>query len=366
MVDSNITSLAGYAGRFYINKQKGNVILNSAVGIISPSFDMNDIGFQWRADVINMHLTSGYFWDIPTSFYHYLELGGTLYRTYDYDGDIIFHGVSHYGKITFPNYYKADWKFTYNPKSYDNRLTRGGPLSVNMPRFRINTEISSDSRKNWVISLDGSTSRSKDEWSWDFSADIEVRPSSNISFSVSPFYEVSKDLAQYIDVMADPTVPATFNNRYIFGELKQKTVGADIRLNWTFTPKLSLQLYLQPLISSGNYTNIKDLAQPKTYDFNIYSDIRLEDGTYIIDPDGNGPARQFRLEDPNFNIVSLRGNAVLRWEYLPGSVVYFVWTQSRSESENIGELQFPKSARKLVDLYPENIYMIKFSYWFNI
>ncbi|MGD8779896.1 MAG: DUF5916 domain-containing protein [Ignavibacteria bacterium] len=366
-VDSNITSLAGYAGRFYINKQKGNIIFNSAIGFISPTFDMNDIGFQWRSDVVNMHIGTGYFWDQPTSFYRYLELGTALYRTYDYDGDITWQAISHYGNITLPNYYYIGWNLSYNPKSYDNRLTRGGPLSVNLPGYSFRANMGSDSRKNWVVFFNGSVSqRKEDSWSWGLSADIEFRPSSNISFSIGPSYDFSKSPAQYINSFDDPTATSTFNKRYVFGELKQKTVSANIRINWTFTPKLSLQLYAQPMISSGSYINIKDLAKPKTYDFNVYNDIRLEDGTYIIDPDGTGPAEQFSLMDPNFNFVSLRGNAVLRWEYLPGSVVYFVWTQTRSESENIGELQFQKSAKKLVDIYPENIYMVKFTYWFNM
>ena len=335
-VDSNATSLTGYAGRFYVNKQKGNFIFNSAIGFISPKYDMNDIGFQWRSDVVNMHIGTGYFWDQPTSSYRYIELGVAFYRTYDYEGDITWQGISHYGDITFLNYYDLNWDLSYNPKSYDNRLTRGGPLSVNLPGYRIRSGMSSDSRKNWVVSFSGSLSERNDAWSWSFDAGIELRPSDNISLIIDPQYGFSKNLAQYIDVFNDPTATATFNKRYVFGELEQKTVSANIRLNWAFSPKLSLQLYLQPLISSGNYTNIKELKLPKTYDFNVYSDIKLEDGAYIIVPDDAGPAGQFSLMNPNFNFVSLRGNMVLRWEYLPGSVVYFVWAKPDHSMRTLG------------------------------
>jgi Domain of unknown function (DUF5916) len=365
-VDSNAASLTGYAGRFYVNKQKGNVFVNTAFGFISPSFDVNDLGFLWRSDVINMHFGAGYFWDKPTSLYHYLELGGALFRSYDYDGDITWEGGFHFGNITFPNYYWISWDLAYNPQTVNNTLTRGGPLTLNTPGYQADFSIGSDSRKNWVISFNENTYRQKNSWSWNLSANIELRPSSNVSFSVGPFYNFSKDFSQYIDTFDDPTASATFNKRYVFGELNQKTVGANIRLNWTFTPKLSLQFYAQPLISSGNYKNIKELAHPKTYDFNVYQDVKLEDGTYTIDPDHAGPAQQISFDDPNFNFLSLRGNAVLRWEYLPGSVIYFVWTQSRSESENIGNFQFGRSTQKLFDLHPDNIYMIKFTYWFNM
>jgi hypothetical protein len=365
-VDSAATSLTGYAGRFYLNKQKGNVFVNTAFGFISPSFDVNDLGFMWRSDVINMHLGAGYFWDKPTSFYHYFELGGALFRSYNYDGDIIWQGIFHFGNITFPSYYNIWWNLAYNPQTVNNILTRGGPLSINTPGYEVDAGINSDSRKSWVVSVSEGTYQKKDSRSWYLSASVELKPSSNISFSIGPFYNFSKEFSQYINVFDDPYATATFNKRYVFGEMNQKTIGADIRLNWTFTPKLSLQFYAQPLISTGNYTNIKELAHPKTYDFNVYQDVKLEDGTYTIDPDGQGPAQQISFGNPNFNFMSLRGNAVLRWEYSPGSVVYFVWTQSRSESENIGDFQFNRSAGKLFDLHPDNIYMIKFTYWFNM
>ena len=365
-VDSSATSLTGYAGRFYLNKQKGNVFVNTAFGFISPGFDVNDLGFMWRSDVINMHLGAGYFWDKPTSFYHYFELGGALFRSYNYDGDIIWQGIFHFGNITFPNYYNIWWNLAYNPQTVNNILTRGGPLSINTPGYEIDAGINSDSRKSWVVSISEGTYQKENSLSWNLSANLELKPSSNISFSIGPFYNFSKEFSQYIDVFDDPYATATFNKRYVFGEMNQKTVGANIRVNWTFTPKLSLQFYAQPLISTGNYTNIKELALPKTYDFNVYQDIKLEDGTYTIDPDGQGPAQQMSFNDPNFNFMSLRGNAVLRWEYSPGSVVYLVWTQSRSESENIGDFQFSRSAGKLFDLHPDNIYMIKFTYWFNM
>jgi hypothetical protein len=365
-VDSSATSLTGYAGRFYLNKQKGNVFVNTAFGFISPSFDVNDLGFMWRSDVINMHLGAGYFWDKPTSFYHYFELGGALFRSYNYDGDIIWQGVFHFGNITFPNYYNIWWNLAYNPQTVNNILTRGGPLSINTPGYEVDAGINSDSRKSWVVSVSEGTYQKKDSWSWNLSANLELKPSSNISFSVGPFYNFSKEFSQYINVFDDSYATATYGKRYVFGEMNQKTVGANIRVNWTFTPKLSLQFYAQPLISTGNYTNIKELAHPRTYNFNVYQDVKLEDGTYSIDPDGQGPAQQISLDDPNFNFISLRGNAVLRWEYSPGSVVYLVWTQSRSESENIGDFQFNRSAGKLFDLHPDNIYMIKFTYWFNM
>ena len=140
-----------------------------------------------------------------------------------------------------------------------------------------------------------------------------------------------------------------------------------MRLNWTFTPQLSLQFYLQPLISSGDYNNFKELESPGTYNFVTYGEkgSTYDPETNIADPDGNGPAPEIEISNPDFNVRSLRGNAVLRWEYLPGSVIYFVWTQTRSETEEIGEFQFNESVSRLFSTEPDNIFMIKVTYWLN-
>jgi hypothetical protein len=159
----------------------------------------------------------------------------------------------------------------------------------------------------------------------------------------------------------------------VFSNLHYQEISANIRLNWTFAPNLSLQLYVQPLISSGDYYNFKQLSRPK-------SDEYLEFGTngssisydkvnteYEFDSDGSaGSSAPKKISDPDFNYKSLRGNAVVRWEYLPGSTMYFVWTQSRSDNEVNGELQFGRSFDRLISAKVDNIFLIKMSYYFNM
>jgi len=132
-LDSSAARLTGYAGRFYLNRQRGNFFFNSAFGFISPKFDINDLGFLGRADVLNMHVGAGYFWTEQTSIYRYLEAGGAIFRNYDYDGNITWEGIFHFGFIRFLNYYSIDWNLAYNPETVNNRRTRGGPLTLNPP-----------------------------------------------------------------------------------------------------------------------------------------------------------------------------------------------------------------------------------------
>jgi len=368
-LDSNATSLTGYGGRFVVNKQKGNFFFNSAFGFISPGFDVNDIGFFYGADKINMHIGAGYFWSDPTESYRYLELWGALFDNMDFDGNRTSGGIYHGGTIQFLNYSQLYWNLGLYPANVNNRLTRGGPLTLNPDGVEFSINANTDYSKSWVVSL-GYYIGGKIDYPkyWQINSGLDFRPSSNILLSISPFYNRDNEFSQWVDVFDDPSATNTFGKRYVFAEMIQNTIGAGITLNWTFTPKLSLQIYLQPLLSSGDYKNFKELAKSRTYNFNQY---QIDEATanqeeFFVDPDGSGPSQGFVISNPDFNYKSLRGNAVLRWEYLPGSVLYFVWTQTRSDVENIGEFRFKKSFDRLFDAHPDNIFLIKFSYWLNI
>lgn len=366
-VDSSATSLTGYAGRIVLNKQKGNFFVNTAFGFLTPGFDVNDLGFFFRADIINWHTGAGYYCSDPTDFYRFLELGGAIFQNHDFDGNLTWEGIYHFGSWQFLNYYFANWSAAYYTESFNNNRTRGGPLTINPPGYELSLSLTSDDRKDWIVSLSGGIYQSEfSSFRW-VDLGLEIKPAPNLSFIIGPSFSNDNEFAQYVDTFEDPFAAQTYGNRYVFAELDQNTVSASVRLNWTFTPDLSLQIYMQPLISSGDYFNFKELAAPRTYDFNVYGEgnSTFDEENYIADPDGDGPAPPIDIGNPDFNFKSLRGNAVLRWEYLPGSVIYFVWTQTRSEEEEIGEFRFGNSFSRMMSTQPENIFMIKMTYWLN-
>ena len=365
-VDSNATSLNGFAGRFYLNKEKGNLSFNSAFGFVSPAFDNNDVGFLFRADQYNMHFGSSYKWTTPGKFFRYANLGGAAFRTLDFGGNTTWGGLYHFGYAEFHNYYTLDYSLAWNPEeTINNTRTRGGPQTLNLPGYEVNLFGTTDNRKKIVLGFGGNLYQADSSQYRALRASIEWKPRANVSFSATPAYERDGTPAQWIDNFQDPTATHTYGTRYVFGSLNQKTFSAGLRVNWTFTPRLSLQLYAQPLISSGNYTDYKELAQPRTYNFNIYGNPIITSGEVTIDPDGTGPAAAFTFDDPNFNFKSLRGNAILRWEYKPGSTVYFVWTQTRTDEQQIGNFNFSDSLSRLWKAESDNIFLIKFSYYWN-
>jgi hypothetical protein len=129
-------------------------------------------------------------------------------------------------------------------------------------------------------------------------------------------------------------------------------------------------VFLQPLIAVGRYAEFKELARPATRSFNYYGRdastiVQNEDG-YTVDPDGSGPAPEFTFANPDFNVKSLRGTAVFRWEYRPGSTLYFVWTQNRQDFANPGDLDFGRDLGDMVSAQGDNIFMLKATYRFTL
>ena len=150
----------------------------------------------------------------------------------------------------------------------------------------------------------------------------------------------------------------------------------------TFTPFLTLQLFAQPLISSGNYLTYKQLDQAESYDFDVFEEgtaVATVDGvtctggricmdetrTQYVDFDEDGTT-DFSFSDRNFNVRSLRLNAVLRWEYRPGSTVFLVWQQGRSQRIDDGTFDFQRDVGGLFGSAAENRFIIKFNYWLGL
>jgi hypothetical protein len=143
------------------------------------------------------------------------------------------------------------------------------------------------------------------------------------------------------------------------------------RLNVIFTPKMSLELYAQPLLSSGRYWNLKEFARPRTFDFARYG---IDAGTiaydaaangYTVDPDGPGPAASFRFDAPDFNYKSLRVNAVFRWEWRLGSTLYAVWTQQREDDASGSAFGLRRDLRSMAGAPSDNVFMVKLAYWIS-
>jgi hypothetical protein len=205
---------------------------------------------------------------------------------------------------------------------------------------------------------------------------VSYRPASNVLLAVAPYYDNSRSVQQFVDFVDDPTATAFYGRRYVLSTLEQRTLELSTRLNVTFSPTMTLELFMQPFIASGDYSDFKEFDRPRALRKSVYGrDIGTIDSTmnaqgrvtlYTIDPDGSaGAAAPFTIDNPDFNFRSLRGNTVFRWEYRPGSTLFVVWTQSRQRSApmGVGNFDFSRDRHELLATRPDNIFLIKVNYW---
>ncbi len=372
-LDSNRTSLSGFISRIALNKQKGNFYINSAFGIVSPGFEANDAGFQWRANTINAHLVLGYRWYDPDDIFRRKSFNVAHARNYDFEGNIDNDVYGLFTSAEFLNYYGFQLNLFYSPEKYSNRLTRGGPLAKIPNGYEVNFYAYSDSRNKFVVDMNAYISG--DGFGglyYSYGVGLKWKPSSAVDISIGPSFEKNYETIQWVGNVDDHFATATYGARYIFAILNQKTLSANIRVNWTFTPKLSLQLYMQPLFSVGDYNTFKELSRPKSLDYAVYGrngstiNFDKDNNVYVIDPDGAGRATEFSLDNPDFNCKSVIANLVLRWEFLPGSAFYFVWQHNKQNFDDPGEFSLKKDFKNLLQTQPNNVYLVKFTYWLDI
>ena len=377
-VDSSATSLTGYTGRLYLIKQSGNFFVNSSLGVVDPKFEINDLGFLSRADVINMHAGAGYNWTEPDGLFRRKETGFGVGQNFDFDGNRTNMVYLNFGFVQLMNYWSLNWNISGNPGTTINtRRTRGGPRTLNTAWFGYNGNFSSDYSKPFIVEVNAGTEGSKEYRSHWYNVWAQYRPMQNLTVSIGPGYTADAQEMQWTDVVYDdPSATSTYGKRYVFAHLTYHELSANIRLNWTFTPQLSLQMYVQPLIATQAYSGWKYLARAGTNDMVAFgaagSTIRdslasVGNAGQWIDADGpGGPSPAQFIQRRDVTSKELRGNAILRWEYLPGSTFYFVWTQSRSAYDDHSDFDFGRSFSKVGEVRPDNIFAVKFNYYFNL
>lgn len=371
-VNPNATSLSGWGGRLNFAKQQGQFLFSFALGALSPGFNPNDAGFQYSgSDRINIHFLPGYQWTKPGKvFRNALVIVGPFWN-FDFGGNKTWEGYLALLEGTLLNYWSVNTMLAYNPTTLSNTLTRGGPLTLTPPGYQVDLGLESDSRKAVVV--EGMSSyyrRPRSGYEWTNQVFLRWKPASNVSLSFGPGLSREQTEMQWVIRVKDPLMMETYGTRYVFGRLHSQVLSTVLRLNWTFTPRLSLQVYLQPFIAIGSYDKFKELAEPRTFDYHVFGDgasqIALENGLYTVDPDGEGAATPFSFTNPDFNYKSLRGTLVFRWEYYPGSLIYIVWTQNRADFSHPGDFQLRRDFSDLLLAPGDNIFLVKITYRWSL
>ncbi|MDX1745182.1 MAG: DUF5916 domain-containing protein, partial [Halobacteriales archaeon] len=357
--DPTLESIRGYGLYSRLAKDAGAWRWETAINVRSPGFENNDIAFLTRTDYVWTLANVRRQWTTPTSWFRYFQWNVGAQNQFNYDGDVThrqFHGNVFW---RLPSYWTISQFNLVRPSTFDDRLTRGGPVVKSPAHGYHNVYVSSDSRKPVVASFNPSFSWNEEgARDYSLSLDVSFKPASNVSLSLAPRFSHSESTSQYVTAIDDPTAGAFFGRRYVFSDLEQDRFSMNTRLNWTFTPTMSLELFAQPFIASNDFSNFKEFAAPRALEKNVYGEdvgtIEELDGAFVIDPDAAGPAESFTVNDPDFNFRSLRGNLVYRWEYRPGSTLFLVWTQDRRSSVADGSFDFRRDVDELFEADADN------------
>ncbi|HKR66842.1 MAG TPA: DUF5916 domain-containing protein [Thermoanaerobaculia bacterium] len=355
--DPTRTSLDGWMGRVMLAKQKGKWRPNLQVQALSPGFEINDMGFLPRTDAITTHAVLHYLdTDVKK---HTREISAWVakFQNFNFDNDMTANGATGNVYTQFKNYWSA-WAWAgMHADHIDDRITRGGPAMIYRADQYVGFGFGNDSRKK--VYFETETEQVRDDFGGTYASyylSMTYRPSSSIRFTVTPRYSDMTEMAQYVTTLRDPAYTPTYGNRYVFSTLDQKTLDLGIRTEWTVNARLSMQLYLQPFVASGDYHDYKYLTRPRDDDFTPID--------VAYDAEANRyAANATSFGNPNFNFRSVRGSAVVRWEFRPGSAMYVVWNENRSDVSPQGDFRVRRDFSALPDAPSQDVFLIKFSYW---
>jgi hypothetical protein len=352
-LDPNRTVLSGDAEEFKFGKIGGqHLMFESAYQRRSPGFEINDMGFLRRADQVSWNTWMGIFDRKATKYYNRFQLNNNWWQYWTTDGLPLEAAYNTNVHINFKNNWGWHQGGTIGQlgKTYDDRNARGGP-AIRQDRYIAPwLFIGGDDRKAIVPYMNvnyfrGAGGRNS---SWSLGPEIDYKVLGR--FSSVLYLNWSHDIRdnQFYGKFTDAG-----GLHYTFAHLDQHTTSVTARLNYTFTPDISLQTYLQPFVSKGTYTNVRQLSSTPRAD--NYDDRYAPFINPAVTADPGG-----------FNFKALASNVVFRWEYKPGSTLFAVWNQGRQGFvPREGDQTFSGDVRDLFNLHPANTFLIKMSYWLN-
>ena len=369
-VDTSKTSLFGHGGTVKIGKGGGGTRFNFDTGVAwrSPGLELNDIGFLRSTDYIIHFIWAGYRIDKAFSIFQQLRFNYNHWFGWDYGGYHTYHGWNVNAHARFKNNYGIGSGVNIQPYDISTSILRGGPA------MRLSPNIN-----NWMYGFSDQSKKIFFEynmfhsWTFDESAHtknygifINYQPTRTVRVSMGPSINIRRNDVQYVD-----NIDYGDEVRYLNATIKQKTLSMSLRLNYTIKPNLTIQYYGQPFISRGRYTDFKYIAnplEPRAEDrYVAYSDkqISFDEGNdvYKVDEDQDDEM-DYEIYNPDFNFIQFRSNLVARWEYIPGSELFLVWSQGTTSFGDPQDRILPSLSDNLFSGKAHNIFLVKCTYRF--
>jgi hypothetical protein len=372
--DPSRRSLSGTGGNLMAGKIGGNWQFIYLSAWKSPGLELNDIGYMQVADqylgvgVINYNIYK------PFGIFNNMNMGTNLIHLMDFGGSVNVVGISGSWSAQYKNLWSSFISGQVNSREKDNLMLRGGP-SMKMPgNLYIGGGINSNSRKKLSCELDFRFYRTFQDvrTAYDLSLEMEYRPVNTLTISVEPEWSRTQNRLQYVSTLS--LTSGVYTPRYIFASIDQKTLGMSLRIDYNITPDLTVQYWGQPFFGSGSYSDFKRITDPvadelggRYENFSPYQiEYRSADDEYAIDENLDSWV-DYSFSNPDFTVSEFLHNLVVRWEFLPGSTAYLVWSQTRDYSTGNGMFDFSSQAEGLFgNTKPHNVFLLKFSYRFGL
>ena len=367
-VDTTRTSLTGSGGNVQIGKiGNGHWKFESGATFRSPELELNDIGFQRQADDIRHYTWIGYQTLKPDNTFRQVGINYNHWSAWDFGGN---HNYMQFNTNSWQNW-KNNWQtnlgLNYAVVDYSNFALRGGPRLRQTPWFSFWNGINTDNRKKIRFSVfhEGRKAVDNSVKSYYIEGGFVYQPINALRISAFPSLSLNHDKLQFIDNFDD----VNGSPRYLNGKIDQRTLSMSFRLNYTINPNLTIQYWGQPFISRGRYGEFKHVSDPlaQTFEdrFVQYNEAQTSfaDGTYSVDENLDG-VTDFSFDDPDFSFVQFRSNLVIRWEYIPGSEIFLVWSQDVTQSGNPADGLLPSLGDNIFGQKPHNIFLLKATYRF--
>jgi len=346
--DSTRTSMTGHAGTIQAGKN-GSSKLRWMTWITwrSPEFETNDVGFLHHSDAIFQVFWAGYRWTEPFSIFRNMNINFNQWSGWDFGLNSNFYGGNVNMWMQFKNHWSLGGGTNLGGESNSNTMLRGGPSIKTPGSFNYWIHFGTDGRKK--LQAHGNTgtnfgfeNSSKSSW---YGIDLVYRPFDALRVSFMPDYSVSNRELQYLNT-------EEYNNedRYVFAQIDQITTDLTVRIDYTITPELTIQYYGSPFITAVDYSDPKYIIDPNADKFN---DRYSTDMSFTTEDYEN---------DYDFNFRQFRSNLVVRWEYRPGSLLYLVWTQSKTGDVGTGDFAFVNDLDALFNIHPYNIFLVKLTF----
>jgi hypothetical protein len=332
----------GGGGVTNFNFSRKHGALNAHFDHFSPHFRVDDLGFiRTRPDRTAYDVSVSAIQPDPWSIFRRIQTN--LYVGQAWNGEPIRLGqvVGANAFTQFRNYWGAEAGVGHDFEAMDDLDTRGGPPIVVPSRTHGFFGVFSDTRLTWRANLFGNWHvTDAGGWGWRIGPGVTLQPSTRLQAAFSTSYSFGRDAAQWIkseDVTGDGATD------YVYGTLRRNVVDVTIRSTYAVHRDLTIQMFLQPFVAVGDYTDVRRLARPRSYEFEPVS----------IAP------------DPDFNDKSLRGNVVLRWEYRRGSTMYVAWNLSASSALHPGQFRALRDLGQAFGASGTHAVIVKVSYWLS-